>query len=253
MAVLVTRPSPDIDRTADALRALGFAVLRAPMLRFEPVPLPADLGQEPGDATDQAIGALIVTSANALRAVAPQLEGSALKKRPLYVVGAQTASAAREAGFAKVISADGDAAALRDLIADGVKQRIFRKRDTLLYLAAADISRDLAGELAASGFNVVTQTVYRMAQVTNLPPDVCDAFAANGVEAVLHYSRRSAEAFVAAARSGGVEISALAVPQCCISATVAEVLREAGAAQVTVAARPDENELLEGLARALRS
>ena len=245
MAVLVTRPSPDIDRTADALRARGFAPLLAPMLRFEPVPLPPDLGDE--------FGALIVTSANALRAVAPQLEGSSLKKRPLFVVGAQTAAVAREAGFTKVISADGDAAALRELVAGGVKQRIFRKRDTLLYLAAADVSRDLAGELAALGFEVMTQTVYRMAQVATLPPEICDAFAAHGIDAVLHYSRRSAEAFVAAARTGGVEISALAVPQCCISATVAEVLREAGASQVTVAARPEENDLLEGLARALRS
>lgn len=245
MAVLVTRPSPDIDRTADALRARGFAALLAPMLRFEPVPLPADLGDE--------FGALIVTSANALRAVAPQLEGSSLKKRPLFVVGAQTAAVARDAGFAKVISADRDAAALRELVADGVKQRTFRKRDTLLYLAAADVSRDLAGELTALGFEVLTQTVYRMAQVATLPPEICDAFAAHGIDAVLHYSRRSAEAFVAAARTGGVEISALAVPQCCISATVAEVLREAGASQVTVAARPDENDLLEGLARALRS
>jgi uroporphyrinogen-III synthase len=245
MSVLVTRPSPDIDRTAQALRARGFEPLLAPMLRFEPVPLPARVGDE--------CGALIATSANALRAVAPQLESSPLKRLPLYVVGAQTASVAREAGFIKVISAEGDAAALRELVAEGVKKRVFRKRDTLLYLAGADISRDLAGELTARGFHVVTQTVYRMARMAALPRDVCDAFAANGIEAVLHYSRRSAEAFVAAARSGGVEISALAVPQCCLSASVAEVLREAGAAQVTVAARPDENDLLEGLTRALRS
>ena len=255
MAVLVTRPSPDGDRTGEALRARGFDVLLAPMLRFEPVPLPADLGRET-DEPDEAgrpIGAVIVTSANALRAVAPQLENSSLKRLPLFVVGAQTAAVAREAGFTKVISADGDAAALRDLVAGGVKKRTFRKRDTLLYLAGEDISRDLAGELAARGMHVVTQTVYRMAPVAALPPEVCDAFAAHGIEAVLHYSRRSAAAFVAAARSGGVEISALAVPQCCMSGAVADVLREAGAAQVSVAARPDENELLEGLARALRS
>jgi uroporphyrinogen-III synthase len=245
MAVLVTRPSPDNERTANALRARGFKVLLAPMLRFEPVPLPADLGEDHG--------ALIVTSANALRAAAPQLQGSPLKRLPLYAVGAQTAAVATEAGFANVISADGDAAALAELVAAGAKKRIFRKRDTLLYLAAADTSRDLAAELAARGLHVVTQTVYRMAQVATLPRAACDAFAANGIQAVLHYSRRSAEAFVVAARSGGVEISALAVPQCCISASVAEVLREAGAAQVSVAARPDENELLEGLARALRS
>ena len=36
MAVLVTRPRPDDEATATALRARGFEVLQAPMLRFEP-------------------------------------------------------------------------------------------------------------------------------------------------------------------------------------------------------------------------
>jgi uroporphyrinogen-III synthase len=70
---------------------------------------------------------------------------------------------------------------------------------------------------------------------------------------VLHYSRRSARAFLQAARAGGVEISALAIPQCCISAQVATVVRDAGATQVVVAATPDENALLEALDRALRA
>jgi uroporphyrinogen-III synthase len=37
MAVLVTRPQPDDETTAASLRARGFEVLLAPMLRFEPV------------------------------------------------------------------------------------------------------------------------------------------------------------------------------------------------------------------------
>src|SRR5689334_13092289 len=150
MAVLLTRPSPDSNRTAEALRARGFEVLLAPMLRFEPVPLPADLGQDtdvaPDDEADRAIGAVIVTSANALRAVAPQLESSSLKRLPLFVVGAQTAAVARKAGFTKVISADGDAADLRELLAGGVKKRIFRKRDTLLYLAGRSEERRVEKE-----------------------------------------------------------------------------------------------------------
>ena len=99
---------------------------------------------------------------------------------------------------------------------------------------------------------MVTQTAYRMAPVPSLPRDVCDAFVAHGIEAVLHYSRRSARAFLDAARSGGVEISALALPECCISATVAAVLRDAGATQVTAAASPDENALFEALDRAVQ-
>ena len=63
--------------------------------------------------------------------------------------------------------------------------------------------------------------------------------------------RRKFHVFGAGAVAGGVEISALALPQCCISAQVAEIVREAGATQVTVAARPDENALFEALKRAL--
>jgi uroporphyrinogen-III synthase len=91
-----------------------------------------------------------------------------------------------------------------------------------------------------------------MLPVASLPREVCDAFAANRIEAVLHYSRRSARAFLEAARAGGVEISALAIPHGCISAAVAAVLREAGATQVMVAASPDENALFQALDRALR-
>jgi uroporphyrinogen-III synthase len=245
MAVLVTRPHPDDEATASALRARGFEVLRAPMLRFEPVPFHDD--------ADARYGAIIVTSANALRAIASHLEGSRLLKLPLFAVGEHTASAARDAGFGEVITGKGDAGALRDLVLAAVKSKRLKKASTLLYLAGADLARDLAGELGEKGFTVVTHTTYRMIPAPSLPREICDAFVANRIEAVLHYSRRSARAFLDAARSGGVEISALALPQCCISATVAAVLRDAGATQVIAAAHADENALFEALGRALRT
>jgi uroporphyrinogen-III synthase len=245
MAVLVTRPHPDDEATASALRARGFEVLRAPMLRFEPVPFHDD--------ADARYGAIIVTSANALRAIVSHLADSRLLKLPLFAVGEHTASAARDAGFGQVLAAKGDAGALRDLVFESVKSKQLKKASTLLYLAGADLARDLAGELGEKGFTVVTQTTYRMIPASSLPREICDAFMANQVEAVLHYSRRSARAFLEAARSGGVEISALALPQCCISATVAAVLRDAGATQVTAAAQADENALFEALSRALRT
>ena len=245
MAVLVTRPHPDDEATAGALRARGFEVLQAPMLRFEPVPFHDD--------ADERYGAIIVTSANALRAIAPYLAGGRLLKLPLFAVGEHTASAARDAGFGEVMTAKGDAAALRDLVLASVKTKQLKKAATLLYLAGADLARDLAGELGEKGFTVVTHTTYRMIPASSLPREICDAFVANRIEAVLHYSRRSARAFLDAARSGGVEISALALPQCCISSGVASILRDAGATQVTAAAQADENALFEALSRALRS
>jgi uroporphyrinogen-III synthase len=133
-----------------------------------------------------------------------------------------------------------------------VKAKQLKGASTLLYLAGAEMARDLAGELGAHGLRVMTHATYKMSPVTNLPRDVCDAFAANQIEAVLHYSQRSARAFIEAARAAGVEVSALAVPQCCISAAVASAVRDAGAARVVVAESPDENALFRALERALR-
>ena|SRR5882724_1612411 len=262
MAILVTRPQPDNEATGASLRARGFEVLLAPMLRFEPIALPIPLPDDP--AADYA--AIIVTSANALRAVEPQLAGRRLLGLPLFAVGDRTAAAARRAGFATVISADGNAADLRELVLAKIsnkakdnakdkatKDKKFGTARPVLYLAGADLSRDLAGELGEHGLDVVTRTTYRMVASSVLPHETCDAIAANQIEAVLHYSVRSARAFLDAVRSAGVEISALAVQQCCISATVASVLREAGATHVTVASSPDENALLGVLDRALRA
>jgi uroporphyrinogen-III synthase len=242
MAILVTRPQPDSDKTVTALRARGLEAMAAPMLRFEALPFE--------DEADARHVAVIATSANALRAVAPQALAP-LKELPLFAVGEHTAEVARDCGFGKVISADGDGAALRDLVAKNLRKKALKKGSTLLYLAGADLTRDLAGELGQRGFAVVTHTTYRMATIKDLPRAVCDAFAHHDIKAVLHYSRRSARAFLDAARAGGVEISALAVPQCCLSDAIAAVLREAGASQVMAARSADEKALFEVLDRAL--
>jgi uroporphyrinogen-III synthase len=240
MAVLVTRPYPDSDSTAAALRARGLEALLAPVLRFETVPLPADF--------DADFAAVLITSANALRAVEPQLKGHPLLKLPLFAVGEHSATAARRAGFAKVLSADGDAAALRELVVARLRSRR-AKAGPLLHLAGEIVARDLTAELGARGIEVVSRIVYRMVPVDRLPDEVCAAFAAGHIDAVLHYSARSAKAFLDAARADGIEISALATSQCCISTAVAQVLREAGAARVMVASSPNENALLAALER----
>jgi uroporphyrinogen-III synthase len=245
MSILVTRPHPDNEATAENLHARGHVVLLAPVLKFEPVAF--------HDENEAGYGAIIVTSANAIRAVAPQLRDLGLLELPLFAVGEHTAAVARDAGFAQVIVAGGDAISLRDKVMQGARDKVFKKKSSLLYLAGADLSRDLGSDLAAEGISVVTQTTYRMTPIKILPREVCEGFAAHGIEAVLHYSRRSARAFLDAARDEGVEISALAIPQCCLSETVAGVLRDAGASQVLVAATPDENALFETLERALRT
>src|SRR5258708_29859023 len=171
MVVRVTRPPPDDETTAAALRARGFDVLKAPMLRFEPVDF--------RDNMDGRYGAVIVTSANALRGLASQLKGHHLLELPLFAVGEHTAAAARDAGFAHVISAKGDATALRDIVLSSIKAKQLKKSSTLLYLAGADLPPPLPPELAKPVPRACTTTTHRMSPVSSLPREVCDAFAAN--------------------------------------------------------------------------
>lgn len=245
MAVLVTRPAPDNAATVAALRERGIASLLAPMLRFEAVAAFEDAADYDG---------LIATSANALRAAADHPALAQWRTLPLFAVGEHTGEAARAIGFADVVAGRGGADALPPLV-ESYFARGARKtgqRPALLHLAGADIAHDLSAPLAARGIDVIVRTVYRMAAVSHLPREVCNAFAANQIDAILHFSRRSAQAFVAAVRSEGVEITALALPQCCLSDTIGAVLRGAGASRVIVTAAPNERAMLEAVDRALQ-
>lgn len=243
MAVLVTRPAPDNQRTAAALHARGYHALLSPMLCFEAVAF-----QDDGTACD----GIVLTSANAVRALVPHPATQRFLDLPTFTVGDRTAESARQAGFRNVISAKGDAEALNDLVVSTAAAGDIKKGASLCYFAGADRARDLSGDLGAHGFVVTTRTVYRMAPVRDLSPEVSAAFALGGIDAVLHYSRRTARAFLDAARTGGVEISALALPQCCISDAVAGVLREAAATRVIVARTPDEDAVIEVLDRTMQ-
>ena len=64
----------------------------------------------------------------------------------------------RDAGFGEVIASKGDAAALRDLVLARAKSKQLKKANPIIYLAGADLARDLASELGENGFTVVTQT-----------------------------------------------------------------------------------------------
>lgn len=218
MRIVVTRPQADGERTAAALEALGHEVLIAPLMRIEPIA--ADLSGT--------WSAIVITSTNALQAAAPRF-----KRLPVFAVGGRTAEAARQAGFATVSAANGDTKDLVRLIA----ARTAGAKAPLLYLAGEDRAGDLVAELAAHGIGAELKVVYR-AVAEPFPPVLAAALEAGDVDAVLHFSRRSAELFIEGARASGVAGPAEDVRHLCLSAQVAEPL--AGASRIAIAARPEE-------------
>jgi uroporphyrinogen-III synthase len=234
MHLLVTRPEPDNARTAAALRARGHAVTLAPVLRVE-VDAAAELGGGRWDA-------VVITSASAARAVVAHPRKNELLAMPVYTVGRRSAEAAREAGFATVLSADGDVDDLARMIVGRAPAR--QPNHSLLYLAGEDRAGDLAGALAVHDILVHTVVIYRAVAETALPAEVRDALAAGTVDGVLHYSRRSADAFEAIAIAAGIDLKSLPTKHFCLSAQVAAPLRQHGVAAVAVAERADEAALL---------
>jgi uroporphyrinogen-III synthase len=231
MRIVVTRPQPQGKHTADALATRGHDVWEVPLMQVEP--LNADLSGS--------WGGIIITSANSAGVLAGNPAFAALLTLPLYAVGRRSAEAAKEAGFADVMSAGG---AVRDLV------RLLRGRGAdakapLLYLAGEDRAADLIGELAAHGIAAEMRVVYRAATMP-FPDELVAALEAGGdVQAVLHFSRRSAENYVAAAQAADITEQAMAVRHYCLSDQVAEPLKAAGAERVTVAPRPEEAALIE--------
>ncbi len=231
MRILITRPAADAERTAVALRARGHEVIVAPLLTVALLP-DAELGDGPWSA-------ILVTSANAVRAIAGHKRRDQLRRIPAFVVGKQSAQDLRAAGFAEVSCANGNVDDLTELVAARLKPPA-----RLLYLAGEERAGDLAGALRAKNFVVDTVAVYRVVAAQTLPAEATAALA-GGLDGVLHYSRRSAEAFLAAARKSGLLEAALTKPvHYCLSAKVAEPLRQAGATDVRVAVQPDEAALM---------
>lgn len=99
--LLILRPQPGADETAARARKMGFDVLVHPLFLVRPLAW---------EAPDPALfDAILMTSANAARHGGPQLD--ALRHLPVHAVGAVTARAARDAGFATVIAGTDDGAA----------------------------------------------------------------------------------------------------------------------------------------------
>jgi uroporphyrinogen-III synthase len=231
MRLLVTRPEPDADRTATALRARGHSVVIAPLLQIEPLGAAA-IGAGPW-------AAVLVTSANIVHAIAGHARRAELLQLPIFAVGDRSAHAMRALGGANVISAGGNAGDLARIVVAHINPPA-----RLLYLAGEQRSGDLGGELRTKGFAVETVAVYRAVTADILPPQAVAALAA-GVDGVLHFSRRSAEAYVKAARAAGLLESALRPTHFCLSAQVAAPLQAAGGRTVHVAWQPAEAALFD--------
>lgn len=227
--LLVTRPSEDAARLAEALAAKGYDVLAEPLLIIEEIDGP--------DLDLDGVQALLVTSANGARALARR---TALRDLPVLAVGDASARAAREAGFVSVQSAAGDVTALARL----VKTCLDPSAGSLVHAAASETAGDLAGMLTDAGYAYRRELVYRARTPDHLSAATVMALKVGDVGGALFFSPRTATTFVTLIAREGLAPLVMPLYAYCLSPAVAEAVGGLEWKHVGVAATPDQNSLL---------
>ena len=183
---------------------------------------------------------VIVTSAHALELL-PDVFIKDLRARPLHVVGARTAQIAGALGFNDVRSASRDASELAKIILASAAPR-----SHFLYLAGRDRQSRLERALSNADHVVETIVVYEAQAESALTATAIDALRAKSIDAVLHFSPRSAALLVELAMQAGVAPELNRIAHICISAAAAKPL--AGCATtIRIAASPDAAGLFSAL------
>ena len=228
MRILVTRPAPDDAKHAAALRARGHDPVLSPLfdIKFEQPRLDLD-----------GVQALVVTSRNALRALALHPHAKQLSHLPLFTVGEATTTAASELGFAQVTTGPGKAAGL----AERLRAELDPANGALLHLAGGDLAFDLCSALPL--FELRQPVLYRAVPAAALPEEVSRALKTGKIDAAILMSPRSAEIFVSLLRKEDAMEPGSRLICYCLSEAVAEAASPLGS-RLRVAATPQEEDIL---------
>ncbi len=225
--VWVTRAQPGADATAARLRERGHFPIVGSLLQVRALVDAA--------VCTQGVTTLAFTSANAVRAFAAT---SSVRALPVMAVGATTAQAAREAGFAEVESSDGDVSALA---ADIVRAR---PGGIVLHPCGVETAGDLSGELGVAGVRCESVVVYETLPVRIVPSGVLEALAGADRGAVLLHSPKAARVLAEYAASGsGLDVSRLSAFG--LSRSCLAPLADLSFGSVCAAVAPSEAALLE--------
>jgi len=229
MKLLLTRPVADSEALAALLQAQGHTSLIDPMLEVKP------LAVEPPPL--EGVTGLLFTSANGVRTFAAK---SDRRDIAAYAVGDRTATAARDAGFARVESAEGDVEALARLV-----ETLRKPEDgALLHVSGAVRAGNLGGVLSAKGYTVQHAALYEAVAATEFTAETRAALEAGALDGVLLFSPRTAKHFVALVQGADLSGKVARLEAWCLSRAVAEALESLPLVARHVAPEPTQASLL---------
>lgn len=238
MHVLVTRPKDDGETLKAELERLGCKVTLEPLIRIVSNDIPTTAIDE--------TSTLIITSRNALRALAKSPAVTRALTRPLLAVGPGTAALAREMGFTEIFEGPGTGA---ELVPE-ITRRSEAGGGPFVYLSADRMAFDVPSALAERGIAIRRVVAYRSVAAETLSPQVADALRDGAINVVVLMSPRTAETWAKIAPVAAKPNDLSDISYVCISEAVANVVKSKLGPQATiVASRPNHEEILIVLKR----
>lgn len=228
--VLITRPVADAEDLARDINDLGFGVLIEPMMGIVPT------NYEIPDLVASA--GLIFTSANAVRVFGCP---AAHRDLPVFAVGQHTAQEARQLGYTKIFSADGDANDLAALI----KKKADLQGQTLWHIRGEHVTAPLEEILKKDKIQVEPLIVYTAKTEDNFTPKCLSALKRGDVKTVTFFSKRTAENFIRIAEKERILANLSGIKALCISPAVLDCVRNASWEEAYSAERPDRAAMLD--------
>ncbi len=229
--ILITRPQFDAESLSHHLQKRGFDVLHLPLIEIHNLPVASDLDILKNDV-------YAFTSANGVRAA----QAAKLPVRKAFAVGSATLKSCMLAGY-EAICANGGVNSLAALIA------AHSPPGRVLHLSGHDKAGDLSGSLINQGLEAVTVTLYRAEACTHIQANISAAIRQQKIDAVMLYSKRSAEIFCALMHQEAVLLEMQRVAYFCLSKNIADILVSHGFKQCFkqcfVAPKPTEESLFE--------
>ncbi len=234
MRLLITRPDEDARPLAAALAGKGIETMIQPMMTVTDTDAP--------DPDLTGVQALLITSANGIRAFARRNDSRGI---PVLAVGDVSARTARELGFATVESARGNVETLAAL----VRGELMPEDGALLHVAGTTVAGNLSGALGNAGFDVRSAVLYEARAIDNLGEETVGALNRGALDGVLLFSPRTGVLFEGLVREAGLADRLVPLTAYCLSPKVADKVRDLPWADVVLAAEPNQDALLAVIAQ----
>jgi len=230
MKLLITRPEQASRILSEKLVSDGHEVLCSALLEI--------VFRDLENLDLQNVQAFVVTSANGLTALVKLTENRDL---PLFAVGDKTAKAAKYAGFKTVHSANGDVAALGELI----EKKAAPAAGVLVHAGGARLAGDLEKQVLGAGFSYRREILYDANEAETFPETTRAELIAGSLEGILLFSPHTAKVFKRIVDAEGLNTHIEKLDAWCLSSNVAREIDGMGFRRVLIAKRPTEDALLD--------